>query len=126
MKNAGPHPNDAQTDRSCLYVFSPTPQDRTYRIQMDLLDARRSVLLGHDVVVAEIFEDQQGQIGSENLPPEGCDGLRRRFRVPNGRFCVMLVGKDSHIKLIADSCVSFEEVIMRVENEPQHQELTTD
>ena len=94
MKNTEYHPDELQTDRSWLYVFSPTPQDRTYRIQMEQLDALRNALLGHDVVVAEVFEGQQGHIGSEELPPEGCDGLRRRFRIPNGRLCVMIVGKD--------------------------------
>lgn len=118
MKNAATHPNDHQADCSTLFVFSPTPQDRTYQIQMEQLDERRNTLLGHDVVVAEVFEGRQGQIGSDSLPPEGCDGLRRHYHIPNGRFRVMLVGKDSHIKMVADSCVSFEEVIMRVENDP--------
>jgi hypothetical protein len=62
---------------------------------------------------------------SVGYPPEdGCDGLRRLFHVPSGRFRVMLVDKDSHIKMVADSCVSFEEVVMRVENEPNHLEMS--
>lgn len=85
---------------------------------MEQIEERRSALLGHDVVIAEVFENWQGQVGSCSLPPEGCEGLRQQYHVPNGRFRVMLVGKDERIKMVADSCVSCEEVIMRVENEP--------
>ena len=106
-----------------LFVFSPTPQDRTFQIQMEQIAERRTMLLGHDVVVAEVFEDRHGQIGGTSLPAEGCDGLRRHYHIPAGRFRVMLVGKDSHIKMVADSCVSFEEVVMRVENEPDRPEI---
>lgn len=126
MGKTGYHPNEGQTDRPCLYVFSPTPRNRTYQIQMDVIDGNRRVFRDYGVDVAEIFEDCQGHIGSEKLPPEGCNGLRRRFHVPQGRFCVMLVDRDSRIKLIADSCVSYEEVIMRVENEPQTHQKPTD
>ena len=122
MKNAATHPNEHQTDCSTLFVFSPSPQDRTFQLQMNQIDELRNVLLGHDVVVAEVFEDRHGQVGSDRLPLEGGDGLRRRYHIPTGSFRVMLVGKDSLIKMVADSCVSFEEVVMRVENEPKHAE----
>jgi hypothetical protein len=124
MENEATHPNDLHANGSTLMVFSPTPQDRTFQLQMEMLDYRRNVLQGLDVVVAQIFEDRRGQIGSDTLPEDGCDGLRRLFHVPSGRFRVMLVDKDSHIKMVADSCVSFEEVVMRVENEPNHLEMS--
>jgi hypothetical protein len=36
----------------------------------------------------------------------------------------MLIDKFSRIKMVADSCVSFEEVVMRVENGPAHAEMS--
>jgi hypothetical protein len=124
MDNLAARQNDLPTTHSLLFVFSPTPQDRTFQIQMEQIEGRRTALLGHDVVIAEVFEDRQGQIGSDSLPAEGCDGLRRQYHVPSGRFRVLLIGKDSHIKMVADSCVSFEEVIMRVENEPELSDMS--
>lgn len=106
-------------DHTLLFVFSPTPQDRCFQLQMDQLAARREALMEHDVVVAEVFEDRHGQMGGDELSPDRCDDLRQQFHIPSGRFRVMLVGRDAHIKMVADSCVSCEEVIMRVENEPQ-------
>jgi len=115
MKNSATNSADIQDSHALLFVFSPTPQDRTYQIQMEQIEERRTALLGHDVVITEVFEDWQGHVGSRSLPPEGCQGLRQQYHVPDGRFRVVLVGKDERIKMIADSCVSFEEVIMRVE-----------
>jgi hypothetical protein len=125
MRNAVAQ-HDLHTDRSTLFVFSPTPHDQSYQMQMEQFDERLGALLGHEVVIAEVFEDGRGRIGSEDLTIEGSDGLRRQFRIPSGRFRVMLVGKDSHIKMVADSCVSFEEIVMRVENEPKHVEMSLD
>ena len=124
MKNSESLQGNLQDQHTLLFVFSPSPQDRTYQIQMEQFDQRRDALLGHDVVVAEVFEGSQGHIGSDRLPAEGCDGLRQLYHVPSGRFRVMLVGKDAHIKMVADSCVSFEEIVMRVENESERMEVT--
>ena len=119
MKNSATNSTDVQDNHTLLFVFSPTPQHRTYQIQMEQIEDRRAALLGHDVVVTEVFEDWQDHVGSRSLPPEGCRGLRQQYHVQDGRFRVVLVGKDERIKMVADSCVSFEEVIMRVENAPE-------
>ncbi len=118
MKNVSENSTDLLADHT-LFVFSPTPNDRSFQLQMEQLAARRHALREHDVEVAEVFEDRRGLMGENELAPDRCDGLRRQFHVPNGRFCVMLVGKNAHIRMVADSCVSCEEVIMRVEHDPQ-------
>jgi hypothetical protein len=115
MNNLKAHQDSRHGDHAVLIVFSPTPQDRAFQIQMEQISPRRNALLGHDVIVTEIFEDRQSR---ENLPVEECETLRQHYHVVPGHFRVVLVGKDEHVKMMADSCVSFEEVVMRVENEP--------
>lgn len=100
-----------------LYVFSPSKEERLYRLQMDTLSDRQLALNGHDVVVAEVFENEDGHIGVDELPCERCRGLRQQFHIMPGQFKVMLVDKDSSVKLCAESCVSCEEVFLRVEKE---------
>ena len=114
MENSKAHQDSPLGDHAVLIVFSPTPQDRAFQIQMEQISDRRNALLGHDVVVTEVFENRP----SDNVPWEECEHLRQHYRVPPGHFRVVLVGKDEHVKMVADSCVSLEEVIMRVENEP--------
>ena len=112
------HSDSVQTAKhTLLYVFSPSSQERLYQIQMDTLTDRQIALNDHDVVVAEVFENESGHVGSDEIRIENCTGLRREYHISPGQFKVVLVGKDSAVKMCAGSCVSCEEVIMRVENE---------
>ena len=99
-----------------LYVFSPSREERRYQIQMDTLTDRRMALDDHDVVVAEVFENETGHLGTEEIRIESQRGLRREYHITPGQFKVVLVGKDLAVKLCAESCVSCEEVFMRVQN----------
>ena len=100
-----------------LFVFSPSKQERRYQLQMDTLSDRQIALNDHHVVIAEIFEHEDGHIGHEEIHIESSDGLRREYHILPGQFKVVLVGKDASVKMRADSCVSCEEVIMRVDTE---------
>ena len=108
---------EAGRDVMCLYVFSPSKQDRLYQLQMETLSDRLPTLTDHHITIAEVFEHELGHIGDEELPCEGCSGLRQQFHILPGQFKVVLAN-DSSIKLRAESCISCEEVIMRIENEP--------
>lgn len=95
-----------------LYVFSPSRQNRTYQLQMDALSGRKCALSEYDVEIDEVLETDA---------PE--TGLREEFNISPGQFKIVLVGKDAHIKMSAESIISCEEVIMRIENEPQVMEM---
>lgn len=114
---------DNQPQETLLYVFSPSKQDRLYQLQMETLADRQIALNDHHVTIAEVFEHEAGHIGVDELPCDGCQGLRQRYHIMPGQFKVVLVGEDSAIKLRAESCVSCEEVIMRVGTEQDSQAM---
>jgi len=95
-----------------LYVFSSSRQDRVFQMQMEAFSDRKCILDEFDVEIDEILEN-------ETDAPE----LRHELHILPGQFKVVLVGKDAHIKLSTDSCVSCEEVLMRIENEPRVMEI---
>lgn len=101
----------------CLYVFSPSKQDRLYQLQKETLAEHLQTLSGHHIAIAEVFEHETGHFGEEQLPCEECYGLRQHYHVMPGQFKVVLVSDES-VKLCAESCISCEEVFMRIENEP--------
>lgn len=112
------HSDQAQEAKhTLLYVFSPSSQERLYQIQMDTLTDHQIALNDHHVVIAEVFEEELGHVGPDEILVETESGLRKAYHISPGQFKVVLVGKDSTVKLRADSCISCEEVIMRVENE---------
>lgn len=90
-----------------LLVFSPSRQNRAYQLQMDAISSRKCALDEYDIEVDEVLE-------TETAEPE----LREELGVIPGEFRVVLVGTDSQVKMSAESCISCEEVIMRVQNEP--------
>lgn len=100
-----------------LYVFSPTKEERRYQLQKEKLSDRSHTLSEHEVTVAEVFEHEQGWIGNEELSPYNSEELRRQYRITPGQFKVVLVS-DSTIIMCAESCISCEELFMRIENEP--------
>ena len=108
---------NSDTDAMCLYVFSPSKKERRYQLQMDTLADYSLTLTEHHITVAEVFENEQGHIGDDELPREGCGGLRRQYHVMPGQFKIVLASESS-VKLCTESCISCEEVIMRIENEP--------
>jgi hypothetical protein len=114
MSNLG---EPKSSDPMLLYVFSPSKEERLYQLQMDTFSDRQLAMNDHDVVIAEVFENEDGHIGTDELPCDRCRGLRQQFNIMPGQFKVMLVDKDSAVKLCAESCVSCEEVFLRVEKE---------
>ncbi len=97
-----------------LYVFSSSRQDRIFQMQMEAFSDRKCILDEYDVEIDEILE-------SEADAPE----LRQAFHILPGQFKIVLIGKDASVKLTADSCVSCEEVLMRIENEPRIMEVVS-
>lgn len=122
MKVGTTHLKELKEQQTFLYVFSPSKQERLYQLQMDTFADHQLALDDHHVILTEVFEHGQGHMGREKLPNDNCRGLRQEFHVLPGQFKVVLVGKDSLVKLCAESCISTEEVIMRVANEPEEME----
>lgn len=117
MEVSTPIRNDPGTQSMCLYVFSPSKTDRLYQVQMETLSDRLLTLSNHHITIAEVFEHELGHLGSEELPRDESNGLRRHFHIMPGQFKVVLVD-EAEVRLSAESCVSCEEVIMRIDNEP--------
>lgn len=104
-------------DSARLFVFSPSKQEWYYQMQREKLFDRSLTLSEHHVTIAEIFEHENGHIGDQEVSIYDSEELRRQFHIAPGQFKVVLVS-DSAIRMSAESCISCEEVIMRVENKP--------
>ena len=97
-----------------LFVFSPTPDDRHYQMQMEQLDSIRLAVQDSHLMIAEIFERGDGHIGPSGLSMDKCTRFREKFNVHPGQFKVFLVGSDSEVHLVSENCISWQELMMRV------------
>lgn len=99
-----------------LIIFSPSPDHRFYQMQVEQLESIHLAMKDCHLTVAEIFEQGYGRLGQTELPAEGCARFREKFHVHPGQFKVFLVGSDSEVHLVSDDCISWQELLMRVDN----------
>lgn len=111
-----PRLSELKAQPPLLIIFSPSPDHRAYQMQIEQLESIRLAMQDCRLTVAEIFEQGQGHIGQMELPVEGCDRFRERFHIGPGQFKVFLVGSDSEVHLVAEDCISWQELLMRVDN----------
>ena len=108
--------SDLKPNTPLLFVFSPSPDDRHYQMQMEQLDSIQLAMQDCHLMVAEIFEQGDGHMGRSELPLDSCTRFRERFNVHQGQFKVFLVGSDSEVHLVSENCISWQELMMRVNN----------
>ncbi|HOK67100.1 MAG TPA: DUF4174 domain-containing protein [Anaerohalosphaeraceae bacterium] len=111
-----PRLSELKAQPPLLIIFSPTPDHRCYQMQVEQLESIRLAMQDCRLTVAEIFEQGQGRIGQTELPAEGCARFREKFRICPGQFKVFLVGSDSEVHLVSEDCISWQELLMRVDN----------
>ena len=107
--------NEFKWKNPLLFVFSPTPDDRHYQMQMEQLDSIQLAVQDCHLMVAEIFERGDGHIGRSGLSMDSCTRFREKFNVHPGQFKVFLVGSDSEVHLVSEDCISWQELMMRVD-----------
>lgn len=109
--------NETTTEHIFLYLFAASKHERLYQLQMESLVAYAPESLEQDIIIAEVFENGEGHIGSSKLPRDKCQELWQQYHILPSQFKIVLVGRDSTVILCSESCVSYEEVVMRIKNE---------
>ncbi|MCE5185646.1 MAG: DUF4174 domain-containing protein [Planctomycetaceae bacterium] len=105
---------EEQSGKRHLFVFSPSRDDRLYQLQMDALSGSRCALDTYDIQIEEILESDSANAD-----------LRNELGIVPGQFKIVLLGRDSSIRLSAESCISCEEVIMRAQSDPELIEVSS-
>ena len=106
--------DDFKWKNPLLFVFSPSPNHHCYQMQMEQLESIRLAVEDCHLMVAEIFEHGDGHMGRSELSMDSCSQFRKRFNVHPGQFKVFLLGSDSEVHLISEDCISWQELMMRV------------
>lgn len=105
-----------QGNNPLLFVFSPSRENQHYQMQMEQLETIRLAVQDCRLLVAEIFEKGDGHIGQSDLSTANCSHFREKFDVQPGQFKVFLLGSDSEVYLISEDCISWQELMMRVDS----------
>ena len=93
------------TTRLLLIFTSSNSEDSTER-QRDHLEGHEAGFADRDLLMLRILEDVPGGTAGESITPEQATVARRDFRIEDGRFAAVLVGRDGGAKFCSGEPVS--------------------
>jgi hypothetical protein len=103
-----------------VVVFAPSPESETYEQQREIFRSREEGLRDREIVVYHVFTDG-GVRGPDGRRTDAVGrALRERFQ-PEGRFAVVLVGKDTTEKLRTRDVLSAEKLFETIDAMPMRQ-----
>jgi hypothetical protein len=118
---AGHDTGDYLWKNRLLILFSATPTDLAYKAFDRSLSKRLAEVRDRDLVVFHVFEHGASSAEDRPLPPETAEGLRHRFGVEPGRFCVILIGKDGGVKMSQTGRGDLQKIFDRIDTMPMRQ-----
>ncbi|MEM7652729.1 MAG: DUF4174 domain-containing protein [Pseudomonadota bacterium] len=114
--------NDFAWERRPLLIFAPSPDTPLVRDQRAALAAEKGGLLERDMLVIEIIGQQvtlDGQVVDPQANPSmSATSLRQRYLVAADRSTVLLVGKDTGVKLQQSEAFSTETLFTTIDAMP--------
>ncbi len=107
-----------------LLVFVPSPEDERYIKQQELLFGHSSNMLERDLITFYIFEHEavSGPTDASAITPKSSAETREEYNVKEGKFAVVLIGKDGGEKERYDAPVDTETLFGVIDAMPMRQE----
>ena len=112
-------------DKSRLWiVFAPSSEDKRARLQQKLWSkAERSTnLKERDLVTFTVFEKGKSMGDGERISERAAKRLRTKFRVPQGAFRAILIGKDGGEKYRATKPITSQMVFGMIDAMPMRKQ----
>lgn len=104
-----------------LLVFAPQSSDPLFAALQREISTRKNEVENRDLVIFEILELGASRMNGAELDPHTAAVLRKRFDVSPKAFALILVGKDSGIKLKRDDFNGLEEIFRLIDSMPMRQ-----
>jgi uncharacterized protein DUF4174 len=101
-----------------LLIFAPSASDEGYDRQRDLLERHEAGFADRDLLTLRLFEDGSGDGAGGPVTPEQAATARREFGVGDGRFAVVLVGRDGGAKFRSGEPVPTPDLFARIDAMP--------
>lgn len=105
-------------------VFAPSVSEKEYREQLRSFQDLESALQERNLLIGEFLEGESGKLGGDPVSTEEENGLRHTFGIPDGRFTVVLVGKDGGEKFRSHEPVSPQDIFDRIDEMPMRRRET--
>lgn len=118
--------SDYRWKHRLLFIFAPSTTDATFLALDKRLAQTALEIEDRDMIIFRIFENSPSRVSDKPLLPGDDEALRRRFGIEAGRFTVVLVGKDSGVKLVAHRDADLQSIFNLIDSMPMRQQEMRD
>jgi hypothetical protein len=110
-----------QWKKRALVVFAPSASDARLTRTKAMIGGNRTALLDRDLTVVYVVG---GELSHDLGPPPGMNAaaVRTLYRASEGAFRVLLIGKDSGIKLDSSQPIAFADLAAEIDRMPMRRD----
>ena len=105
-----------------LFLFAPNRSHPFFDILHKSLATQKENVADRDLVIFEILESGSSSMNMNALDPQTAQSLRQKFDPPRSKFTVILIGKDSGIKLNRQGQTRLRDIFALIDAMPMRQE----
>jgi hypothetical protein len=105
-----------------LFLLAPNRNHPMFDSLHNSLSAQKAEVADRDLVIFEILESDPSSMNSKYLASEAALSLRKRYKVNQDEFAVLLVGKDGGIKLNRQNETRLEDIFALIDAMPMRRE----
>ena len=105
-----------------LLLFAPIRNHPAFDALHQALITQQAEVADRDLVVFEILESGTSTMDKADLDPQAARFLREKFKVRQGDFSVILIGKDGGIKLNRQNQTRIEDIFGLIDSMPMRRE----
>jgi hypothetical protein len=111
-----------QWNNRLLFLFAPNRNHPMFDSLHDSLSAQKAEVADRDLVIFEILESEPSSMNSKPLASEAALSLRKRYKITQGEFAVLLIGKDGGIKLNRQNETPLEDIFALIDAMPMRRQ----
>ncbi len=110
-----------QWKKRLLFLFAPDASHPIFRNLNSEIKKQKAEVEDRDLVVFEVLEKGPSRMGRTQLDRQVADSMRNRFKAPQQKFTLILVGKDGGVKMRRHDPANLKEVFELIDSMPMRQ-----
>ena len=114
--------NQYQWKNRLLLFFAPQGDEPAFKTLKAEIGAQAEGAQERDLLIGEVLEQGASYFAGIPIDPQSADDLRRRFSVREGRFTVLLIGKDGGLKMRKENPTALAEIFTLIDSMPMRRQ----
>jgi hypothetical protein len=104
-----------------ILIFASSQQDSTLLKTQQQAIAYKDEIADRDLLLMYMIEKGKNTVNGSLLPDSVSTALRKEYAVPQGKFTIILIGKDGGEKMRQENKIDFKEIFGRIDAMPMRQ-----